>query len=48
VLAAGAVAGKEKSVTLLGDLAAFAAALMIVVHWQIGKRLRRYGQTSKC
>lgn len=42
VLAAGAVAGKEKAVTLWGDLAAFAAAVCIVVHWQIGKKLRSY------
>jgi uncharacterized membrane protein len=41
VLAAGAVSGKEKAVTLWGDLAAFAAAVCIVVHWQIGKKLRR-------
>jgi len=41
VLAGGAVAGKEVSVTLWGDLAAFAAALAIVAHWHIGKQLRR-------
>lgn len=44
VLAAGAVSGKEKAVTLWGDLAAFAAAVCIVVHWQIGKKLRRCGK----
>lgn len=40
VLAAGAVSGKEKHVTLWGDLAAFAAAVFVVIHWQIGKLLR--------
>lgn len=42
MLAAGAVTGKEKAVTLWGDLAAFAAAVFIVIHWQIGKKLRRW------
>lgn len=41
MLAAGAMSGKEKSVTLWGDLAAFAAALAVVAHWHIGKHLRR-------
>lgn len=41
MLAVGAISGKEVSVTLWGDLAAFAAALMIVLHWQIGQKLRR-------
>jgi hypothetical protein len=42
VLAAGAVARHEKSVTFLGDLAAFVAALAVVLHWHIGKKLRRW------
>lgn len=48
MLAAGAVSGKEKAVTLWGDLAAFAAAVCIVVHWQIGKKLRRCGEALSC
>jgi hypothetical protein len=42
VLAAGAVASHEKSVTFLGDFAAFVAALAVVLHWHIGKQLRTY------
>jgi hypothetical protein len=42
VLASGAVSAKETEVTLLGDLAAFAAAVAVVAHWQAGKHLRTY------
>lgn len=42
VLAGGAVTGSEQHVTLVGDAAAFAAAVAIVGHWHAGKRLRAY------
>eukprot|EP00882_Tetradesmus_deserticola_P022745 GHRQ01024691.1.p1 GENE.GHRQ01024691.1~~GHRQ01024691.1.p1 ORF type:complete len:425 (+),score=136.30 GHRQ01024691.1:465-1739(+) len=42
VLASGAVSATETEATLLGDLAAFAAAVAVVAHWQAGKHLRTY------
>lgn len=40
MLAAEAAAGAEAAVTLAGDLAAFGAAVAVVVHWQLGQKLR--------
>jgi len=42
VLTAGAASGREEHVTVIGDLAAFSAAIAVVAHWHAGKILRRY------
>lgn len=45
MLAAGAVSRAEHKVTVLGDAAAFAAAVAVVAYLQIGNRLRTYQPT---
>jgi hypothetical protein len=42
VLAMGSVTGKEQQVTLIGDAAAFVAAVAVVIYLLVGKKLRFY------
>jgi drug/metabolite transporter (DMT)-like permease len=42
LLAAGSAAGKEQEAGVLGDAAAFAAAVVVVAYFEIGRKLRAY------